>query len=81
MSSIYLLNECSLLLLPSTHVILVEEHMQLLYGNPQICLVELVRNVPAERPELFPLLHQRVEETEAKYQPSEGVLLREVAAS
>ena len=38
--------------------------MQLSHADAQVCLVELVRIVPAERAELAPLLYVGVEETE-----------------
>ena len=52
--------------LPHTHLILIEEHLQLPHADPEVSLVELVGDVPAEGTELPPLLDQSVEEAEAK---------------
>lgn len=42
--------------------------MQLYNADPQIGLVELVRNVPPQRTEIAPLLYQRVEKAQAEEQ-------------
>ena len=47
-----------------TNRILIEEHVKLSDTDSQICLVKLIRNIPAERTKLSPLLHQSVEETQ-----------------
>ena len=46
--------------------------MELLNTDPQICLVELVRDIPAQRTELSPLLNGRVEETQPEQQLLKG---------
>lgn len=50
------------------YLVLVQEHVQLLDADPQVSLVELVRNVPAQGPEFPSLLYQSVEEAEAVQQ-------------
>ena len=45
-------------------VILVDEHLQLSDADPEVGLVEAVRDVPSHRAELTTLLHDRVEETQ-----------------
>ena len=49
-----------------TYVILVQEHVQLLSTDSEICLVKLVRNVPAERTKLASLLDEGMEETQSE---------------
>ena len=49
--------------------VLVEEDGELADGDAQVGLVELVRNVPANRSELAPLLDQRVEKAQSEQQP------------
>ena len=46
--------------------ILVEEHVNLAHADGKIRVIELVRNIPAQRAELTPLLHQRVEKAHTK---------------
>ena len=43
--------------------VLVDVHLQLRYADIQICLVELIRDVPSKRPKLLAFNDQRVEET------------------
>ncbi len=50
----------------STHVVLIEEHVQLHGADSEIRLVELVGNIPSERAELAPFLDQSVEETQSE---------------
>ena len=49
-------------------LILIGEHLQLPHTDPQVRLIEAIRNVPAKRPKLAPLLNQCVEETQPKQQ-------------
>ena len=58
-----------------THLILVEEHVQLPDWDPQIRLIELVRIIPSERAELLSFLHVGVEEAEAVKHALPGALL------
>ena len=44
------------------------QYLELPDGDPQVRLVELVGDVPAQRAELAPLLHQGVEEAKAEQQ-------------
>ena len=48
------------------YLILVEEHLQLSYADTQVCLVELIGDVPTQGAELPPLLDQGVEETQSE---------------
>lgn len=48
-----------------SYLILTQEHVQLLHADAQIRLVELVRNVPAQRSKFPSLLDKRMEEAEA----------------
>ena len=57
-----------------THVVLVDEHVELTDGDAQICLVEFVRDVPADRPEGAALLDDGVEEAQPVQQLLEGRL-------
>ena len=57
------------------YLVLVEEHVKLSHADTQVCLVELVRVVPAERAELAPFLHVGVEETEPVEHALPGTLL------
>ena len=57
-----------------THIVLVEEHGELLYRDAQIGLVELVGYVPAKWAKLPPLLQQGVEETQPIEHLLEGFL-------
>jgi hypothetical protein len=43
--------------------------------DPQVVLIELIRDVPADGPKLAPLLHHAVEEGQAKQQAAEGCIL------
>lgn len=51
-----------------THIILIEEHIELRDADLEVCLVKLVTDIPSERAELPPLLHHRVEEAQSKQQ-------------
>ena len=51
-----------------TNLIVIEEHLELLYTDTQVSLVELVRNVPPESTELPSLLDKSVEETQREQQ-------------
>lgn len=51
-----------------TYLVVIEEHIQLRDTYTQVGLVELVPHVPAERAELPPLLHDRVEEAQREQQ-------------
>ena len=50
------------------YLVLLQEHVQLLDGDTQVSLVELVGDVPAHGAELPPLLGQGVEEAQAVQQ-------------
>ena len=41
-------------------------HLKLSDRNPEIRLIEAIRNIPAQRSKLLPLLHQGMEETQAE---------------
>ena len=56
-------------------LIFIEEHLQLPDTDPQVSLVVLVRDVPAQGTKLAPLLHQSMEETQPKEQPLPLILL------
>ena len=45
-------------------------YLLLSHADPEVTLIELIWNVPAEGPKLPPLLHQSMEETEPKEQLS-----------
>lgn len=47
------------------YLVLLQEHVQLLHGDAQVGLVELIGDVPAQWAELLPLLGQSVEEAQA----------------
>ena len=47
------------------YLILVQEHVELLYADSQVSLVELIRNIPPQGPKFPSLLYQSMEETEA----------------
>mmetsp|Transcript_22137 Transcript_22137/g.48342 ORF Transcript_22137/g.48342 Transcript_22137/m.48342 type:complete len:214 (+) Transcript_22137:1762-2403(+) len=55
--------------------VLVQEHLELPHADAQVILVELIRNVPANRAELAPLLHDGVEEGQAEQQLAELLVL------
>ena len=57
-----------------THIVLVDEHVELADGDTQVRLVELVRDVPADRSERSALLDDGVEETQPVQQLLEGRL-------
>ena len=57
-----------------THVVFVDEHVELADGDTQVGLVELVWDVPADRPERSALLDDGVEETQPVQQLLEGGL-------
>ena len=57
-----------------THVVFVDEHVELADGNTQVGLIELVRDVPADRSESSTLLDNGVEETQSVQQLLEGRL-------
>ena len=57
-----------------THVVLVDEHVELSDGDAQVRLVELVRDVPADRPEGAAHLDDGVEEAQPVEQLLEGRL-------
>lgn len=61
--------------LVNTNLVLVEEHVELRDADAQVGLVELVADVPAERPELAPLLHHRVEEAQREQELLERLRL------
>lgn len=48
--------------------VLVQEHLQLHQTDAQVGLVELVRDIPAQRPEISSLLHHPVEEAKGEQQ-------------
>ena len=50
------------------HLVFIEEHLQLSDTDPQVGLIVLVGNVPAERTKLPPLLDQGMKEAESKKQ-------------
>jgi len=54
---------------------LVATDQHLSHADPEIRLVELVRNVPAERTELATLLHQGVEEAQSEQHLLPSLLL------
>lgn len=58
------------------YLVLVQEHVQLLHADPQVGLIELVRNVPTQWTKFPPLLDQGVEETETVQQLLEFSLLK-----
>jgi len=45
------------------------------HADPEVRLIELVWDIPAEGPKLSPLLHYCVEETESKQQLPPGLRL------
>lgn len=47
-------------------MVFVQEHSQLLLAHHQIFIGKLVGDVPSDWPELTPILHDCVEEAEAK---------------
>lgn len=49
-----------------THLILVEEDLQLPHANSKVSLVELVGDVPSEGAKLPPLLHKGMEEAQTE---------------
>ena len=49
-----------------THLILVEEDLQLLHANSKVSLIELVGDVPSEGAKLPPLLHKGMEEAQTE---------------
>lgn len=51
-----------------THIIFIQKHVKLSDTDPQIRLIKLVTDVPAERTELAPLLNHGVEEAQRKQQ-------------
>ena len=57
-----------------TYVVLVDEHVELSDGDAQVGLIELVRDVPADRPEGTALLDDGVEEAQSVQQFLEGRL-------
>ena len=69
-SFLHIVHVCprSLLLSVKTHLILIEEHLELFDRDSEVSLVELIGNVPAESTKLASLLNQGMEETEAKQQ-------------
>ena len=56
-------------------VVHVDHHLQLAHRDAQVGLVELVRDVPAERAVLAPLLQPRVQEAEDEELRAQRVLL------
>lgn len=50
------------------YIIVIEEHGQLTDTDPEICLIELVWDVPTQRTKLPPLLDQCMEEAQAVQQ-------------
>eukprot|EP00760_Papus_ankaliazontas_P020640 PhM_4_TR18477/c0_g1_i1/m.21224 len=60
-------------------LLLVEEHLKLLYADAHVRVVELIRTVPAQGAEAAALLHERVEEAQSEEQLAE--LLRLVVAA
>ena len=46
--------------------ILIKQHVDLAYTYTQVRVIELVRNVPAQRRKFAPLLNHRMEETQTK---------------
>ena len=54
----------------STHLVLIDEHLQLPDTDPEVGLIEFVSNVPTQGPKLPPLLYKSVEEA----QPEEETL-------
>ena len=50
---------------------MLQAHLQLLYRNEVIRIVEPVRDVPADRPEVPPLLDDGVEERDGEEETSE----------
>lgn len=65
---------CVVYVVYSMYLILLQEHMELLDRDPQVGLIELIRNVPAHGTKLLPLLDQRVEEAQAIQQPLKHTL-------
>lgn len=54
---------------PTDLAVLIQKYRQLLDRDPEISLVKLVRNVPADRSELSPFLDKCVKETESEQHP------------
>ena len=50
----------------STHIIVIQEHLELSHTNTQVGLIEFIRNIPAKRTKLSPFLYNTVEEAESK---------------
>ena len=47
-------------------IIFIDEHLQLSDADTKVRFIEAIRNVPTKRTKLSPLLHQSMEETQAK---------------
>lgn len=47
------------------YLVLVQEHVELLYTDSQVSLIELIRNIPPQGPKFPSLLYQSMKEAKA----------------
>lgn len=63
----------------ATYIIVSKEHSQLSHTDTQICFIELIGNVPAQRSKFPALLYNTMEKAESKQQFLPGMLQKEIS--
>lgn len=64
---------------PATYIIVIKEHSQLSHTDTQICFIELIGNVPAQRSKFPALLYNTMEKAEPEQQFLPGMLQKEIS--